>query len=85
MLGDDELHTQLLEDVQILDELYPPLDVGKIASGEQTPVFFGSAMTNFGVQVRRGGARMGGNGVAEESGWRLCLAGSGGGAGTASL
>jgi peptide chain release factor 3 len=51
MLGDDELHAQLLEDAEILDELYPPLDVGKIATGAQTPVFFGSAMTNFGVQL----------------------------------
>lgn len=51
MLNDDELHAQLLEDAEILDELAPPLDLAAIASGDITPVFFGSAMSNFGVQL----------------------------------
>merc|ERR1719217_1716160 len=33
----------------MLDELMPPLDLDAIYRGEMTPVFFGSAMTNFGV------------------------------------
>ena len=50
-IGDDELYAQLLEDAEVLDELTPPLEMSKVFSGEQTPVFFGSAMTNFGVQL----------------------------------
>ncbi|KOO35600.1 peptide chain release factor 3 [Chrysochromulina tobinii] len=49
-LGDVELYERLLEDVELLDELMEPLDMAKVFKGEQTPIFFGSAMTNFGVQ-----------------------------------
>lgn len=48
-IGDDALYEQLMEDAEVLDELTPPLDMAKIMAGEMTPVFFGSAMTNFGV------------------------------------
>lgn len=51
LLADSELHAQLLEDAEILRELAPPLDLAAIASGSTTPVFFGSAMSNFGVQL----------------------------------
>lgn len=50
-LGDAELYNQLMEDVEVLDELIEPLDMEKVYKGLQTPVFFGSAMTNFGVQL----------------------------------
>ena len=36
---------------ELLDELAPPLELERVWSGELTPVFFGSAMTNFGVQL----------------------------------
>ena len=35
----------------MLDGLIDPLDMGRVMRGEVTPVFFGSAMTNFGVQL----------------------------------
>ncbi|MCG9886373.1 MAG: peptide chain release factor 3 [Cyanobacteria bacterium] len=46
-----ELYVQLLEEVELLDELGSELDLEAIHAGELTPVFFGSAMTNFGVQL----------------------------------
>jgi peptide subunit release factor RF-3 len=33
----------------MIEELTPALDMDAIRRGEMTPVFFGSAMTNFGV------------------------------------
>lgn len=51
LIGDDELFQKLLEDREILDELIAPLDMERVLDGEQTPLFFGSAMTNFGVQL----------------------------------
>lgn len=50
-IGDEELYAQLIEDNEVLDELMPKLDMELVYSGAQTPVFFGSAMTNFGVQL----------------------------------
>ena len=46
----DELVAQLDEDREMIRELTPPLDPAKLASGEQTAVFFGSAMSDVGVQ-----------------------------------
>lgn len=37
------------EEIQLLEELTPPLDMAKIHSGDISPVYFGSAMNNFGV------------------------------------
>lgn len=51
LIGDEELFDKLMEDMEILDELIPPLDMNRVLAGEQTPLFFGSAMTNFGVQL----------------------------------
>lgn len=51
LIGDEELFEKLLEDMEILNELIPPLDMKRVLAGEQTPLFFGSAMTNFGVQL----------------------------------
>ena len=50
MIG-EELYAQLMEDVEMLDGLIEPLDAERILVGEQTPMFFGSAMTNFGVEL----------------------------------
>ncbi|MDI1476640.1 peptide chain release factor 3 [Polyangium sp. y55x31] len=40
---------QLREDVELLDAAGDALDMGKLARGEVTPMFFGSALTNFGL------------------------------------
>lgn len=50
-IDDDELFEKLLEDQELLSELISPLDMDRVMSGEQSPLFFGSAMTNFGVQL----------------------------------
>lgn len=39
----------LREELELLDVAGDPLDLGRVRLGELTPVFFGSAMTNFGV------------------------------------
>jgi len=49
-LVEEELLTKALEEIEILDEAGCDLDKELILSGELTPVFFGSAMTNFGVR-----------------------------------
>ena len=46
-----ELYHQLQEDIQLLAELGGELDLEAVHGGKMTPVFFGSAMTNFGVQL----------------------------------
>ena len=51
LIDDDELFQKLMEDKELLDELIEPLDMERVLDGEQTPLFFGSAMTNFGVQL----------------------------------
>jgi peptide chain release factor 3 len=51
LIADNELFEKLMEDKEILDELISPLDMDRVLAGEQTPLFFGSAMTNFGVQL----------------------------------
>jgi peptide chain release factor 3 len=50
-IGDDELYEKLLEDAELLEGIVNPLDVGRVMAAEQSPLFFGSAMTNFGVQL----------------------------------
>ena len=50
LIGED-LHAQLLEDIELLDELGSDLDLDAVHAGELTPVFFGSGMNNFGVQL----------------------------------
>ncbi len=49
-LVEEELLTKALEEIEILDEAGCELNQEFISSGELTPVFFGSAMTNFGVR-----------------------------------
>lgn len=46
-----ELYDQLIEDVEMLEGLVEPLDIKKVHAGEQSPMFFGSAMVNFGVEL----------------------------------
>ena len=49
LLG-EEAHETLVEDIELLDTAGEKFNLDKIARGELTPMFFGSAMTNFGVQ-----------------------------------
>lgn len=48
-LGKD-LYLQLDEDIELLNIAGDKFDLQKVKEGELTPVFFGSAMTNFGVE-----------------------------------
>ncbi len=43
-------HDQLVHDIALLDEAGHPFDHGELLSGELSPVFFGSALTNFGLE-----------------------------------
>ncbi len=45
-----ETYDALQDDIALLDEAGDEFDLDRVASGELTPMFFGSAMTNFGVQ-----------------------------------
>ena len=49
MLGDEPVAV-LREEIELLDEAGERWDDGRFLSGEITPVFFGSALTNFGVE-----------------------------------
>ena len=42
-------HDRLLEEIELLDMAGEEFDLNKVLAGSLTPVFFGSAMTNFGV------------------------------------
>lgn len=42
--------TELRDDIEILSEVYPDLDIEKYQAGDMSPVFFGSAVNNFGVK-----------------------------------
>ena len=44
------LHDKLKEDIELLDIAGDDFDIEKVRVGELTPVFFGSALTNFGVE-----------------------------------
>ncbi|MBD7969609.1 peptide chain release factor 3 [Paenibacillus gallinarum] len=45
------LHEQLKQDLELLDVAGDQFDYEKVLKGELTPVFFGSAVNNFGVQT----------------------------------
>lgn len=47
----EEYYANLLNDIELLDMAGDEYDLAKIKAGELTPMFFGSAMTNFGVQA----------------------------------
>ena len=44
------LHSQLSDDVELLDGASCDFDLERVRNGELSPVFFGSALTNFGVE-----------------------------------
>ena len=48
---DQELYYQLKEELEILDEIGAEFDLEQVHAGKMTPIFFGSAMTNFGVEL----------------------------------
>ena len=50
-LLEQELYYQLKEELEILDEIGADFDLEQVHAGKMTPIFFGSAMTNFGVEL----------------------------------
>lgn len=50
-IAGDYLHDQLCEELELLDVAGDEFDYEKVKRGELTPVFFGSAVNNFGVQT----------------------------------
>ena len=44
-------HQQLLDDIELLDGASDELDMDRVQRGDLSPVFFGSALTNFGVET----------------------------------
>ncbi len=50
-LLEQELYYQLKNDIELLEGVGPELDLSLVHQGKMTPVFFGSAMTNFGVEL----------------------------------
>ncbi len=50
LLG-DEAAEKLLDEVDLLDGASAEFDLEAVQAGELTPVFFGSALTNFGVEI----------------------------------
>lgn len=49
LLGAD-IHQALIDDIELLDVAGDEFDLERVRRGELTPMFFGSAMTNFGVK-----------------------------------
>jgi len=49
LLGSEEKHRQLIDDVELLSA-GRELDVEEVRGGRLSPVFFGSALTNFGIE-----------------------------------
>jgi peptide chain release factor 3 len=47
----DEAHDRLLHDIALLDAAGHPFSREEVMAGTQTPVYFGSALTNFGVET----------------------------------
>lgn len=50
-LLEQDLYYQLKNDLELLEGLGPELEPELVHQGKMTPVFFGSAMTNFGVEL----------------------------------
>ncbi|MGI5932907.1 MAG: peptide chain release factor 3, partial [Eubacterium sp.] len=46
-----EAREQLLDEIELLDGASAEFDQEKVSAGELSPVFFGSALTNFGVET----------------------------------
>lgn len=49
LLG-EPYYSRLVDDIELLDIAGDSFDLRKVLKGELTPIFFGSAMTNFGVE-----------------------------------
>lgn len=49
-IGED-YKAQLMEEIELLDGASDELDMERVGRGDLTPVFFGSALTNFGVET----------------------------------
>jgi len=50
-LLEQDLYFQFKDDLEVLEGIGPSLDLAQVHQGHMTPVFFGSAMTNFGVEL----------------------------------
>ena len=50
-LLDQDLYHQFKDDLELIEGIGPELDSTLVHKGKMTPVFFGSAMTNFGVEL----------------------------------
>lgn len=50
LIGED-YHQQLKDEIELLDGASDEFDQEKVSAGELSPVFFGSALTNFGVEI----------------------------------
>ncbi len=48
---DRDLYRQLKDELELLTEAGSSLDLDLVRQGKMTPIFFGSAMTNFGVEL----------------------------------
>lgn len=48
---DAQQRTQLMDEIELLDGASAQFDLHKVSKGELSPVFFGSALTNFGVET----------------------------------
>ncbi len=46
-----DYYSELLDSIELLDGASDPFDQDRVSAGELSPVFFGSALTNFGVQT----------------------------------
>jgi len=46
----EEMVTEMREEVELIRETTTPFDLDEFLAGKQTPVFFGSAISNFGIQ-----------------------------------
>lgn len=51
IIGSEEDLNKLRDDIELLDMAGEAYDLERIANGELTPLFFGSALTNFGVET----------------------------------
>ncbi len=49
-LLDDLFYGKLMEDIELLDGASDEFDMERVSKGDLSPVFFGSALTNFGVE-----------------------------------
>ncbi|KRM68337.1 peptide chain release factor 3 [Apilactobacillus ozensis] len=50
-ITEDSVYQDAKESMDLITEAGNPFDIDKIKRGDQTPVFFGSALVNFGVQT----------------------------------